>query len=123
MGRFPLTDPTVTMLPAPCLIMTGSTARQHRKTPVTLVASVSCHSSSDDSQTAEVGPAMPLLLTSVSIPPNSFRTASTIPVTAFSSLMSQTTGMTDTPEGSRDRAAVVTTSWYLLQTATRAPAV
>lgn len=122
MGRLPLTEPTLTMLPELCLIMPGSTAREQRNTPVTLVASVSCHCSSDDSHSMEVGPELPLLLTSTSILPNRSSTAATISATACSFLMSQTVPITDTPEGSRATAADSAMSAYRLQIATWAPA-
>src|SRR6266545_2637321 len=95
-GRFPLTEPMTTIEPPRRSIIAGSSARQHRKVPVTLTRSTSCQSAGAISHSGAVGPAMPLLHTSTSTLPSSPSTRSAIASTCPTSLTSARTAIPPT---------------------------
>ena len=77
----PAIDATFTIRPYCCSSMRGTMARQHRNTPNRLTCRTACHSSGVTSHVRFVGPAMPALLTRMSVRSFSRIVASAAPST------------------------------------------
>ena len=90
-------DEMCTMCPDLRPIMCGSTARLHRKQPVTLTPLISCQASSLRSANGAASPAIPALLTSTSTWPNRSKTLATILSTCDASLTSVSRAIAERP--------------------------
>ena len=93
-----------TIRPRSCPSITGSTAWQHKKLPIKLTCTVRTHSDTSLACTGPTGPAIPALLTRISMVWKRARVWSTIALTSDSSVTSTRTTSVSAPAFSTIRA-------------------